>query len=316
MTPPSRRHTWLWALGALFVALGLALSAALTPDIPVQQLVSKYTGPSSHFLDVDGLSVHYRDQGQGPPLVLLHGTGASLHTWDAWTAALSAHHRVVRMDLPGFGLTGPSRTGDYSVQAYVTFLASFCQRLGLQRFALAGNSLGGQVAWNYALAHPDQVTDLILVDPAGFPVAKPALVFRLARIPVLSGLLTALDPGPMVRRSLREAYGDPHRVTAELRERYRDLALREGNRGAFVERAQKVEPDRTATLPHIAARTLILWGDQDRFLPPSDAQRFLHAIPGARLVIYPGIGHVPMEEIGEKSAADVEAFLADGATPK
>ncbi len=316
MKPLSRKRTGLLATGAVLIALGLLVSLALTPDIPLQTLLPQYTDQTSRFLDLNGARVHYRDQGQGPALVLLHGTGASLHTWDAWTAVLSPHFRVLRMDLPGFGLTGPTPTADYSVQAYVGFLESFRQALGLERFALAGNSLGGHIGWAFALAHPDEVTELILVDPAGFPIAHPAVVFRLARIPLLSRLLTALDPGPMVRRSLRDAYGDPRRVRPELRQRYRDLALRAGNRGAFVDRAQQTEPDRTAELPRIKARTLVMWGDQDRLIPPTDADRFVRAIPGAQLVLYPGVGHVPMEEIGERSGRDAQAFLAGRPIPR
>ncbi len=312
MKPTSGKRVWALALVSLLVALGLLVSAALVPDIPLQQLLPAYAGGASRFLNVDGVRVHYRDEGQGPPVVLLHGTGASLHTWEAWTAVLGRSHRVLRMDLPGFGLTGPSPRADYSVKAYVAFLESFRQALGLERFALAGNSLGGQVAWNYAVAHPEVVTDLILVDPDGFPNPKPALVFRLARIPVLSRLLTALDPGPLVRKSLQDAYGDPTRVTDEQLQRYRALSLRAGNRDAFVARVQHPEPDRTEALPRISARTLVLWGEKDRLIPATDAVRFAHAIPGATLLVYPGVGHVPMEEIGERSAADVEAFLDAG----
>ena len=131
---------------------------------------------------MDGLSVHYRDEGAGPPLLLLHGTGSSLHTWDAWTDALRGHFRVIRMDLPGFGLTGPNRDDDYRIERYVEFVEAFRRRLGLESFALAGNSLGGEIAWSYTVAHPDRVSALVLVDPAGYPIDRPALVFRLAKI--------------------------------------------------------------------------------------------------------------------------------------
>ncbi len=308
-------RVWLLAAAGLGALLGLALLLASVPDVPVEALLPSYANGASKFLELQGVRVHYRDEGHGPPLVLLHGTGASLHTWDAWTAALSPTHRVLRMDLPGFGLTGPNRTGDYSVKGYVAFVESFREALGLGRFALAGNSLGGQIAWNYAVAYPQQLTELILVDPAGFKIARPALVFRLARVPLLSTLLSVLDPGPMVRKSLRDAYGDASKVTPELLERYRRLALREGNRAAFIARARQPEPDRTADLSRISTPTLVLWGAEDRLIPVADAERFASAIPGAQLRIYPGVGHVPMEEIGARSAADVEAFLAAARAP-
>ena len=305
------RRRWLLlsvalGLGALF----LLADVLAVPDIPVEELLPLYGGGASKFLDVDGLQVHYRDEGQGPVLVLLHGTAASLQTWDGWVAALAGQHRIIRMDLPGFGLTGPSATGDYAIPAYVAFLEDFRKRLGLSRFALAGNSLGGQIAWSYAIVFPTRVTDLILVDPAGYPILKPALVFRLARLPVFSALLAHADPRPMVRRTLRAAYGDPSKVTPELIQRYTLLALRAGNRAAFVARARVSQADRSADIGKVRARTLILWGRQDRLIPVTDAARFAKAIPGAEVIIYDGVGHVPMEEMGERSAADVEAFLA------
>ncbi len=297
-----------WVL-LILLLLGGALVAVSTPDLPVEELKRAYATGSSRFIELDGLSVHYRDEGQGPPLVLLHGTGASLHTWDAWSSALASHHRVIRMDLPGFGLTGPDPKSDYSIPAFVSFVDSFCKKLGLTRFALAGNSLGGQIAWNLAVAHPEQVTDLILLDPAGYPIARPALIFRLARIPVLSSLLTHADPGAMVKKTLRDAYGDQSKVTPALIDRYRRLSLRAGNRDAFVARVKQSPVDRTADLPHVAARTLILWGREDRLIPVAHAERFAKAIPGAKLIVYDSVGHLPMEEIGERSAADAEAFL-------
>jgi len=306
-----RGFRWLLAGAALLAGLLLlVLDMTAVPDVPLEELLPLYATGASKFVDVDGLHVHYRDEGQGPALLLLHGTGSSLHTWDAWAAALSVGHRVVRMDLPGFGLTGPSPTGDYSIPAFVAFVEDFRQAVGLARFALAGNSLGGQIAWSYAIVFPTRVTDLILVDPAGYPILKPALVFRLARLPVFSALLAHADPRPMVRRTLRAAYGDPSKVTPELIQRYTLLALRAGNRAAFVARARVSQADRSADIGKVRARTLILWGRQDRLIPVTDAARFAKAIPGAEVIIYDGVGHVPMEEMGERSAADVEAFLA------
>lgn len=295
-----------WALAAI---LGLALASQVTRDLPVEQLKPAFANGASRFIDLDGMSVHYRDEGAGPPLLLLHGTGSSLHTWDAWTDALRAHYRVIRMDLPGFGLTGPNRDDDYRIDRYVTFLESFRRHFGLEHLALAGNSLGGQIAWSYAVAHPERVSALVLVDPAGYPIDRPALVFRLAKMPGVSWLMTKLDPGPIAAKTLRDAYGDPGKVTPEMVERHRKLALREGNRRAFVARAALRGEDRSGGLANVRAPTLILWGAQDRLIPVSHAVRFEHAIPAARLIVYDGVGHVPMEEIGQRSAADVDAFL-------
>jgi pimeloyl-ACP methyl ester carboxylesterase len=300
-----RRGLW-----AVLAAVVLAIASQVARDVPLDELKRSYAGGSSRFVEVDGLPVHYRDEGAGPAIVLLHGTGASLHTWDAWAGALRPHFRVIRMDLPGFGLTGPNREDDYRIDAYVAFVEAFRSKLELDGFALAGNSLGGQIAWSYAVAHPERVKALVLLDPSGYPIDRPALVFRLARIPGMSWLMTKLDPGPITEKTLRDCYGDPRKITPALVERYRKLALREGNRRAFVARVARRGWDRSADIAKVRAPTLILWGAQDRLIPVAHAHRFERAIPGARLIVYDGVGHVPMEEIGERSAADAEAFLS------
>jgi pimeloyl-ACP methyl ester carboxylesterase len=150
----------------------------------------------------------------------------------------------------------------------------------------------------------------VLVDPAGYPIDRPALVFRLAKIPGLSWFLTKLDPGPITAKTLRDAYGDQAKVTRSLVERYRKLALREGNRRAFVARTTLRGADHSADIGKVRASTLILWGARDRLIPLAHACRFERAIPSARLIVYQGVGHVPMEEIGQRSALDVDAFLA------
>jgi pimeloyl-ACP methyl ester carboxylesterase len=314
-------------LGLAAIAVAVVVASQVKGDIPLEDLKQRYAGGASRFVDVGGLAVHYRDEGAGPPLLLLHGTGASLHTWDGWTQALRGQFRVIRMDLPGFGLTGPSRpeepalpeTGgarkraayedDYRIEAYVEFVEAFRKRLGLDAFALAGNSLGGLIAWSYAVAHPAQVNALVLLDPAGYPVARPVLLFRLAQVPGLSWLLARLDPGPLAAKTLRDAYGDPGKITPALVERYRELSLREGNRRAFVARARTRGVDHRADIPKVRAPTLILWGSLDRLIPVEHAERFRRAIPGASSIVYQGIGHVPMEEIPERSAADAGGFV-------
>ena len=310
MTDRAPRKWLRRGLWALLAGLALLILSQVRRDIPLEELKRSYAGGASRFIDVAGLQVHYRDEGEGPPLVLLHGTGASLHTWDAWAEALRSRFRVIRMDLPGFGITGPNREDDYRIESYVAFLDAFRGKLGLDGFALAGNSLGGQIAWSYAVAHPEQVRALVLLDPVGYRIDRPALVFRLARTPGLSWLMTKLDPGPITEKTLRDCYGDPSKITPALVERYSRLALREGNRRAFVARVARRAEDRSADIAKVRAPTLILWGAQDRLIPVAHAERFAHAIPGTRLIVYDGVGHVPMEEIGERSAADAGAFVS------
>jgi pimeloyl-ACP methyl ester carboxylesterase len=240
----------------------------------------------------------------------LHGTGASLHTWDAWTQALSPSHRVVRLDLPAFGLTGPRPDGDYRLDTYVAFLDEFAAKLGLDKFALAGNSFGGALAWRFAAAHPSEVTALVLVDAVAYPrKAKPLLVFRLGRLPLVGRLLAHLDPRIFVERTVRQTFGDPTLVTPDLVERTYELTLAPGNRGAFGAQTSVPFEDRTSLLRSLHVPTLVLWGDKDALIPVSDAPRFAADIPGARLRIYEGLGHVPMEEDGARTVADVREFL-------
>lgn len=303
---------------ALRIGLGLVVAVAVVvgwqwkSDVPLATLKAHWATGASRFIDVDGMSVHYRDEGAGAPIVLLHGTGASLHTWDAWAAQLMANgRRVVRLDLPGFGLTGPQPRSDYRIEAYVELLDHFVTRVGVERFVLAGNSLGGQIAWCYAVAHPERVAALVLVDAAGFPLAgaRP-IAFRLGRVPLVGGLMAHLDPRWLVARTLRLSYGDPSRVTPQLIDRYDELALRPGNRAAFAARTAVPFEDRTADLAGLKLPVLILWGGRDHLIAVENAQRFVSHIAGAELRVYDELGHVPMEEDGAHTVADVEAFLA------
>jgi pimeloyl-ACP methyl ester carboxylesterase len=299
-------------IGLLAVAglLGILIIWQWKSDLPLETVKAHWGGPPSRFVDIDGMSVHYRDEGAGPPLLLLHGTGSSLYTWDAWAAALSSTHRVVRLDLPAFALTGPRPDGDYRLDTYVDFLDRFASRLGLGKFALAGNSLGGAIAWRFAAAHPSEVTALILVDPGGYPrQTKRLLVFRLGGLPGVGRLLEHLDPRILVERTSRQVYGDPTRVTPESIERSYELTLRPGNREAFGEETSVPYQDRTALLRTLNVPTLVMWGDKDALIPVSDAQKFGADIPGAQVRIYEGLGHVPMEEDGPRTATDARAFL-------
>ena len=154
------RSLLLLLAGALFfAAVGIVMTWA--PDVPVDELKARWARPPSRFIAVNGMQVHLRDEGphdDPAPIVLLHGTSASLHTWDGWAQALREKRRVIRFDLPGFALTGPNPDNDYSIDAYVRFVKAVMDELGVQRFVIAGNSLGGQVAWAATAALPDRVT--------------------------------------------------------------------------------------------------------------------------------------------------------------
>ncbi len=284
-------------------------------DIPVHALKESYAQAPSAFLTVDGMQVHYRDQGNPKdslPVVLIHGTGASLHTFDDWSDELQKEHRVIRMDLPGFGLTGPFPNRNYSMDHYVKFTEKFLSSLGISQCILGGNSLGGAIAWQFTAKNPQKVNKLILIDAAGYPLKSQSvpLGFRLARIPVLNKVLTFITPRRMVRSSVENVYADPSKVTESLVDRYFDLTLRDGNRQALVDRmAAEADWDHTAKIKSIAQPTLVLWGEKDLLIPVSYAHRFHRDLPKSTLVILENTGHVPMEESPEKSLVPVLEFL-------
>ena len=244
--------------------------------------------------------------------MLLHGTSASLHTWDGWVAELSQTRRVIRFDLPGFGLTGPAADGNYSLAAYVDFVIDVMDTLGIERFVLAGNSLGGSIAWRTTAAHPQRIEKLILVDSGGYPFEAESmpLAFVISQTPLLNRIMEFTLPRSAVESSVRDVYGDPSRVTPELVDRYFDLSLREGNRGALRERFAQLEyQDQSALVQTIQQPTLVIWGAQDRLIPPSIARRFEQDLPNGQLVMFAELGHVPHEEAPTETVAAVTKFL-------
>jgi pimeloyl-ACP methyl ester carboxylesterase len=271
--------------------------------------------PPSVFLPIAGLQIHLRDEGprdDPSPIVLLHGTSASLHTWDGWTAELSRTRRVIRFDLPGFGLTGPFADGDYRTERYPGVVLAVMDALGVQRAVLAGNSFGGEIAWQTALAAPDRIERLVLVDAAGYPLQPTSVPigFRLARMPGLNLLFESVLPRAVIEASVRNVYGDPARVTPELVDRYYELALREGNRAALAGRLrQRLPGDDAARIREIRQPTLILWGGRDRLLLPEDGARFKADIAGSERVVFDDLGHVPHEEDPARTVAALRRFL-------
>ena len=313
---------WLRALllvlaAALFFG-AIGLVAVWAPDEPVDELKVRWARPPSRFLQIDGLQVHLRDEGphdDPAPIVLLHGTSGSLHTWEGWAQALRAKRRVIRFDLPGFGLTGPNRQNDYSTETYVLFLRSVMDKLGVDRFVLAGNARGGQIAWTAAAQMPDRVERLILVNAEGYAPASLAhppempLGDRLARTPGLGLLLEYTLPRGIVESALRDLYGDPSKVTPELVDLYYEMTLRAGNRKALARRIEQGYDANVVLLKQIKAPTLVMWGGKDRVVPLEAAHRFVRDIPDAKLVVFDGLGHMPQEEDPARTVAEVRRFL-------
>lgn len=294
------------------IAGGVALS--WQPDRSVDELRARWAPPPSAFIKVMGMDVHYRDEGPRDdpfPIVLLHGTSSSLHTWDAWAAELSQTRRVVRFDMPGFGLTGPSPDGIYSIDRYVEFVVATADALGLNRYVLGGNSLGGEIAWETALANPSRVERLILVNAGGYPMrGSMPIGFRLAQMPGISAVSKYLLPRTVVESSVRDVYGDPSKVTPQLVDRYYELTLRAGNRAAVTERFAQANAGRNAeNIRKLSLPTLIIWGGQDRLIPPETADMFHQDIPGSWVAMFEQLGHVPQEEAPAQTLTPVRQFL-------
>ncbi len=306
---------------AVLVFAVAGILATWAPDRPVEALKGRWATAPSQFLDVKiaatNLQVHLRDEGprdDAEPIVLLHGTSASLHTWDGWAQALKAQRRVIRFDLPAFGLTGPRADNRYTMDAYVQFVLATMDTLGVQRFVLAGNSLGGQIAWGTAHAAPQRVTRLILVDAGGYvftPKSVP-IGFTVARTPGLRTLTEYTLPRGLVKSSLENVYGNPALVTPELVDRYYELTLRAGNRKALVYRLDQGLAGNEADIKSLHLPVLILWGAKDLLIPLANGQAFARDIAGSKLVVFDGLGHVPQEEDPVATVREASKFLQLG----
>jgi len=303
-----------YLLRGVLILLAILLVAFIvmrSPDKSVDALSQIYANSESEWLNISGMDVHHRIEGAGHPLVLLHGTGASLHTWDGWTASLKDSLLIYRMDLPAFGMTGPHPEEDYSIDSYVEFVHQYVLTIGVDSFALAGNSLGGYIAWAYTLKYPDDVSHLILLDAAGYPSEEEttALAFKLATNPILSKLFKQITPKSFIRKNIEQVYADDSKITDALIDRYHDMALRKGNRQAFIDRVHTNHTDRSDQISNISVPTLIQWGAEDTWIDPGDADRFNKDISDSQLIIYDNVGHVPMEELPLQTAQDARSFI-------
>lgn len=303
----------LKTLGFVVIILIIGFVFLRNPDKSIGELKLKYTDGESEWVTINGMETHFKKEGTGPPLVLIHGTGASLHTWDDWTDGLLNYCTVYRMDLPAFGLTGPSPDADYTIDAYVDFIDDFVISQGLDSFVIGGNSLGGSIAWAYTVNHPSKVSKLILLDAGGYPQEDKteALAFKIANNPFLRPLMKHITPKSFIEKNMIQVYGDDSKVTDELVTRYHDMALREGNRQAFIDRVHTRHADLSKRIKEINCPTLIQWGEEDTWVDLNNAYKFDRDIATSKLIIYPGVGHVPMEEAPSQTVLDVIEFLQE-----
>ncbi len=314
---------WLGRGLLLIVVLLLGLYLALrTPDADPAALRATYGRAPSQFLALDnGLTVHLRDEGprNGPAIVLLHGSNDDLHTWDPWAAQLSKQYRVIRFDQIGHGLTGPSPGGNYSPAAFVATVDQVAVRLGLNKFALAGNSMGGANALHYALAHDDKLTALVLLDAAGAPRTgkEPGNIgFKIARMPLLRNLMLTVTPRFVIEQSLRQSVFNQAVVTPATVDRFWEMLRYPGNRQATLDRfGAGWVAFKPAQLAALRLPVMIIWGAHDRLIDPASAQWFGRAIGGSTVIVYPDSGHLPQQEVPQASAGDVARWLAAHGLP-
>ena len=301
---------------SILIVLILLLQAIVYSDISVDDLKKEYANEHSKFTEIDGMQVHYRDEGKGFPIVLVHGTASSLHTWNDWTKSLTKNYRIIRMDLPAFGITGPNANADYSVKSYTNFLHQFLTKLKVDKFHLAGNSLGGNIAWNYAAEYPNKVEKLILVDASGLPTNKPQpAIFKMAKTPVLNSLFLYVTPKFFIKKNMSEVYANESKITDKLVTRYHKMALRVGNRQAFIDRAKTDfklgEKANYNKLKSIKTPTLLIWGAKDNWIPLNNGKRMDSIMQNSKLVVLENSGHVPMEENPTESLEILKTFLID-----
>mgnify|MGYP003627766646 CR=1 FL=1 len=295
-------------------------------DIPADVVDAKYSNPASQFLTMDnGARVHYRDQGnpEGSPLVLIHGSNASLHTWEPWIERLGNDYRIVTMDLPGHGLTGSVPDADYSSEAQLNTVAAVVDHLNLTQFTLGGNSMGGGVTWRYTLENPDQVQAMILVDASGLPEwwaerraqlseteREAPIAFQLLGQAWFRTIARYLDPYYLAVQGVKSSYNNSDIIDQALIDRYYELSLRAGTRDATLARfGRQRNWEETFDLSELDQPTLIMWGKEDSLIPASTADQFAEALPNTSVVVYDGVGHIPMEEIPDRSAEDVRLFM-------
>jgi pimeloyl-ACP methyl ester carboxylesterase len=297
-------------LASAFLSAGV-LYGLWAPDLSLSELKQRYGSPAQQVVQVDGLSIHYKDTGprDAPVLLLLHGFGSSLQTWDTWSAELEAHYRVIRLDLPGFGLTGPSPINDYSEQNDVATLTHFVDKLGLNQFSVIGHSMGGKMAWGLAASVPNRVNALVLMAPDGFPQAQDIGTKPYA-MPSIMGLIQFSLPKYLVRKSIEPAFFDAKALDDSLLNRYYDMLRAPGVRGAILERAnQTIYTDPVPRLKKITAPTLLLWGEQDQMIPSRNAQSYAHVLAVSQTQLLPKLGHLLQEEQPDVGVKYVTEFL-------
>jgi pimeloyl-ACP methyl ester carboxylesterase len=304
------------ALASLAALGAVAAAVYVHRDLPASILEAQYARPPSKFITIDGVRLHYRDEGLGPPILLIHEQFDSLLMWEPWAASLKDRYRVIRFDLTSHGLTGPDATGDYSLERTVALVGRLADRLRLGKFALAGSSVGGTVALYYAARHPERVDRLILVSPYGVGgrVALEYAAFEDGS-PVLD-LLAYTAPRFFSAGILRNGFGDPSRVTDALVAEHSMLLRRAGNRKGELARMRQLDAvDIHMQLRALRAPVLVMWGEKSRRQNAYESEQLRRQLTRAhsvRIDVIRGVGEMAVQEDPEGTARRARDFLDAG----
>ena len=294
----------------LVVLLGAA--AVAYRDTPAAELEAKWATPPSKFIEIDGVRVHYRDEGQGPVIVLLHANYANSFMWEPWAAALKDRYRVIRFDMTAHGLTGPDPSGDYSRERSVALFSAFVDRLGLQQFSIGGTSLGGTVAMHFTAANPARVQRLILVSPGS--LEKDVRGRTTPRnVPKVADIFEYVTPRWIASGLLKSSYGDKTKLTDAVIDEWYEMWMREGNRRAMLANLrQYVSGDVEGKIRSVRVPVLLLWGEKNPRVPlplAYEFQKLLVNAPSVKLEVLKGIGHMAVQEAPDETARIVRQYL-------
>jgi pimeloyl-ACP methyl ester carboxylesterase len=280
------------------------------PPLPIAEVHKKYTLANSRFTEINGVRLHYLDEGSGPETVLLiHGGGSSLFAWDAIAQQLKQKYRVVRLDLPGFGLSGYDPKNDYHVESWMRYVIGFCQQMNLSQTVMVGHSTGAQIAWRIALERPELTKAIVLSAPTGFPEKDP-LTWRVGQIPVAGELMSVLTPRFIIKKNIEDIYFDKNKIKEETVDRYYEILLREGGRQAMLSRMRAGDFDKYDQISKIKVPTLVLWGTHDSWVPVTHGEQYTKAISNATLVTFENAAHNLIEEIPDQVSKTVFEWLS------
>ncbi len=304
----------VWSMVALLLsgALALGVAASFYRDVPAAEVEARWGGPPSKFVVIDGVRLHYRDEGQGPVVVLLHANYASLFMWEPWVRVLKDRYRVIRIDLPAHGLTGPDPRGDYTLEHMQRIFEGFVAERGLARFTVAGTSLGGTIAMRYAAMHPERIERLVLLSPGSL---EPRVRGRTtpAAVPRVADLLGYVTPVAFTRFLLANDFGDPSRLDEATVAEWHAMWMRAGNRLAMLQLLrQYVSGGVEDKIRAVSVPVLLIWGEKNRRVPLALAYEFRDLLvrsPDVRLEVLPGVGHMAVQEAPTQTARVMREYL-------